>query len=246
MVISRVYFDDEEVWLVCGYDISMQISTESDRREMLKSLVTAQEDERRVISREIHDHVGQALTALTLGLQAMHSNLDRPETLQHIGQLEKMVTDLGHEMHEVAFNLRPSSLDDLGLIATLNNYAVEWNQKHNIPIDFQVANQTGFPIPADVSNAVYRAVMEGLSNVARHSSAKRCSLVLDQRLDWLLVILEDDGVGFDYEQVKALPYSQRLGIVGMIERIELVDGNLQIESNPGKGTTIYIRTPLSV
>ena len=221
--------------------------SERDRNDLLKMLAIAQEEERRRLSRELHDEVGQHLTALALGLRTLSDLTPAGSALANqVAVLREMSRRLGSELHAVAVRLRPRALDDFGLEAALLNYAEEWTRQHHIPLDVH-ARMDGARLAPGIENAVYRMAQETLTNVARHSEASRASLLLERRDDHLHLIVEDDGKGFDLADTTSPDMSAGplgLGLLGIKERAALLGGTLEIESAKGVGTSIYVRLPV--
>ena len=205
----------------------------------------AEEEERRRLSRELHDDAGQYLTALGLGLQALSdvalpgSDIDR-----RAAQLRRIADTLGREIHALAVRLRPKALDDFGLEAAIVNYADEWSKRFGILVDVH-ADVTAPRLASAVESAVYRIVQEALTNVARHSGARRAGVVIERREGFVTAIVEDDGRGFDSERQSAAGVTTGLGLLGIRERAGLLDGVVEIESVPGKGTTLIVRCPVA-
>jgi signal transduction histidine kinase len=217
------------------------------RTALRRQLTLAEEEERRRLARELHDEVGQHLTALGLGLQALSdvappgSDVDR-----RAAQLRGLTDTLGRELHALAVRLRPRALDDFGLEAALQSYAEEWARQSGITIDVHTRGPSTRLLPS-AESAVYRIVQEALTNVARHSGAAHAGVVLERRDGYIHLAVEDDGRGFDPDRA-AMPDAdrlQRLGLVGMRERAALVGGTMDIESAPGKGTTVFVRFPIA-
>jgi signal transduction histidine kinase len=223
------------------------VAESSSARSTLRSqLSLAEEGERRRLARDLHDEVGQHLTALGLGLQALSdvappgSDVDRRAT-----QLRALTDTLGRELHALAVRLRPRALDDFGLEAALQSYAEEWARQSGIGIHVHARGPSTRLAPS-AESAVYRIVQEALTNVARHSGATHAGVVLERRDGYIHLVVEDDGRGFDPERA-ALPLADRmlgLGLLGMRERTALVGGTMDIESAPGKGTTVFVRFPV--
>ena len=213
--------------------------SETARLQLLRRLVTAQEEERRRISRELHDQTGQHLTALLLGLKTLNNSSDNGSASLHKGllQLQKLTERLVDEAHHLAWELRPSALDDLGLETALSNYVEKWSDRSSISLDFH-SGLGKLRLPAPVETAVFRIVQEALTNVLKHAQANRVSVMLEYRNDELLVIVEDNGRGFQPGQER-----DGLGLVGIRERVACVGGKLNIESEPGSGTTLVVRIP---
>lgn len=214
---------------------------ESARQELLRRLVTAQEEERQRISRELHDEIGQLVTALMLGIKALNGAGVAPETVENLHGIAECV---GRAVHEMAVRLRPTALDDLGLLRTLKNVLEEWSQRARIEVDFHSQGCDEERFPPHIESTVYRIVQEALTNVIKHARARRVSLILERRAGQLIAIVEDDGSGFSPPVAQTAPSPQQLGLVGMRERAALVDGELKVESTPGGGTTIFLRIPL--
>jgi signal transduction histidine kinase len=227
-------------------EIGIRESAEASRRELLQRLTTAQEDERRRIARDLHDQMGQHLTALGLGLKVVKD--EHPEPSGSRDRLEKLqaLTDLiGREVHQLALELRPTSLDDLGLHTALTHYNERWSAQSGVTIDFQSVGPDIGRLPEAVETVLYRVIQEALTNVLRHAKARWVSLVLQRFANQAVAVVEDDGVGFDTESMMASVGDRgRLGLLGMRERVALIDGTLTVESTPGRGTTIIARVPL--
>jgi two-component system, chemotaxis family, CheB/CheR fusion protein len=230
-------------------EISGHLSAELARQELLHQLVSAQEEERRRISRELHDEVGQQLTGIMLGLKSLQSNVDTVDTVDtadvsHKLQALRGVTEqLGREIHQLALELRPTALDDLGLVRTLTNYLEDWATRTSVRVDFHTENLEGERLPGHIETTLYRIVQEALNNVLKHAGAEHVSVIIEQRSDHVLLIIEDDGSGFDVEALEKEKGVRRLGLVGIRERAALLQGELTIESSCGHGTTLFVRIP---
>jgi signal transduction histidine kinase len=219
---------------------------EQSRRRLIQQLVSAQEEERRRISRELHDSLGQYLTALSLGLKSLEDQAGLSDrTASGIRQLHQLVVLLDDAAARIAFELRPPRLDDLGLDAALHLLAKEWSATSGIHVDIVTNGLSRQRIPATIETTIYRVVQEALTNILKHAQASRVSLIAERRNGEVRVIIEDDGRGFDLAAVVAAPEAQhKLGLRGMEERAALADGRIEIETAPGKGTTIYVYLPL--
>lgn len=218
--------------------------SETARVQLLRRLVTAQEEERRRISRELHDQTSQHLAALLLGLKTLNKSAGNGRGSLHKGllQLQELTERLVEEAHHLAWELRPAALDDLGLEMALSNYVEKWSERSSIALDFHSGLEKR-RLPPPVETAVYRIVQEALTNVLKHAQANRVSVMLEYRHDELLVIVEDNGRGFHPEVPLTVKESGGLGLVGIQERVALVGGKLNIESKPGSGATVAIRIP---
>jgi signal transduction histidine kinase len=228
-------------------DIDPHKRAEADRAELLLRLNEAQENEQRRIARELHDQVGQTVTGLSIGLKRLEKTIDTVANgkgvVAQVRWLQGLTAKIGRDIHRAASDLRPTALDDLGLLKALATYAAEWSERFGIPVDVQVLGSGG-AIPPEVETAAYRIVQEALTNVLKHAGASSVSVVLERRGDHLRIIVEDDGNGFDPAQLSEPGNAgPRLGLSGMRERLGLLGGKVTIESAPGAGTTLYIDLP---
>ncbi|MBI3340555.1 MAG: HAMP domain-containing protein [Chloroflexi bacterium] len=212
---------------------------EALRRQLLEKVISTQEDERRRIARELHDSTSQNLTSLIVGLRIMETYCAHCEAQGNATDLRKVASTTLDEVHDLSMRLRPRVLDDLGLAAALERLAHEWQARFKIPVD--IAIQLNERLPGDVETAIYRIVQETLTNVARHAQAKSASIFVERRGDIVRAIVEDDGIGFD---VNTNHGERHLGLLGMCERAELLNGTLTIESAPEHGTSVLIEIPL--
>jgi len=249
-VTSRMIYRNGEPVGVQGTvrDISERKRAQRALQTYSRRLVNAQEAERENIVRELHDNIGQYLSALLLGLESCARLPQLPAAaVDQLSYLKETTKQLELDVHGVALELRPTTLDDLGLEAALSSLTREWARRHDERIR-AVFNSTGFTKPAerlssDVEVAIYRVAQEALTNVSRHSKAAVVSVILARDDRNVQVIIEDDGVGFDVENLMSDPIEdRRLGLVGMQERVQLVGGEFKIES--GAGTTIVVTIPL--
>ncbi|QVL34115.1 PAS domain S-box protein [Telmatocola sphagniphila] len=223
-------------------EIRLREAAEADRRNLQQQLTTVQEDERRRIARELHDEMGQHLTALGLGLKvAKDATADPSLERDRLQSLQTMTDLIGKEIHHLALELRPTALDDLGLQAALVNYTEGWSERTGIELDFHSVGLDVNRLPPAIETAIYRVIQEALTNILKHATAQRVSVVLQRKIDFVSALVEDDGRGFDAEAVDV----NRLGILGMRERVALVGGTLVVESGLNQGTTVIARIPLT-
>jgi PAS domain S-box-containing protein len=227
-------------------EIAERKQAEAARAEALQRLVTAQEDERRRISRELHDTLGQYLTALQVGLQTVKEQDGCPaDVTESITRMQALALRMDEEVERLSFELRPPALDDLGLEDALRRHVQEWSASSGIAADLHTKSLDHQRLPTSLETAVYRVVQEALTNVRKHARATSVSLIVERRREEVLAIIEDDGCGFDPDAVKHARGSRyKLGLVGMLERAALAGGRLDIESAPGAGTTIYLHVPI--
>jgi signal transduction histidine kinase len=218
---------------------------EEAHREVLRRLVAAEETERGRVSRELHDRLGQDLTALKLGLQVVRKKCPCPPKIRDsVSKLESLADSLMRDIHRLAWELRPAALDDFGLEMALRRYADEWAALSGVPVDFHSRGVTARRLAPELETALYRITREALTNVVRHAKARRVSVLLERRADHVLLIVEDDGRGFDAAALLRAPAAQgKLGLLGMQERATLAGGAVEFESNPGAGTTVFVRLP---
>lgn len=217
--------------------------TENDLRRLSRRLVQAQELERKSLSRELHDQVGQTLTALGIEIANLTSSRQSdPESFRvRIEEVKSLNAQAIGTIRDLAMGLRPSMLDDLGLEPALQWQGREFSRHTGVPTRVQVDGHL-----EDLSDAhrtcIYRVVQEALTNCARHASAHNLLVSLQARGDRVIVVIQDDGVGFD----AALRAQGGLGLLGMQERVEALNGKLKIVSAPKKGTTIRVELPIGV
>ena len=203
-------------------------------------LVEVQENERQQIARELHDEAGQALTSLKVALRLLELQSGDPSKVQEIVvQVRQQLDALMYELHRLAANLRPAILDQFGLIPAIQQHLESVNEIYGLKVHFAdigIENR----LPHNLEINLYRMVQEALTNVIRHSQATQVDILLELHSNRLILIIEDNGVGFDptIEQKGG-----GLGLFGMLERTEMLGGHLVIESKPGKGTTLYIEIP---
>jgi signal transduction histidine kinase len=209
-------------------------------RRLSHDLVHAQEEERRVISRELHDEVGQMLTGLRMEIKHLRRIYGLPR-----GEFESRLNELGgslehtvHAVRDIAMGLRPSMLDDLGLGPALEWQAREFARRHDIPVTVDIAARLDALDDAE-RTAIYRIVQEALTNCARHARAKSVRISLRQQDDRLHLTVDDDGQGFVLEDQSG----PGVGLVGMAERAREIGASLTIESTPGNGTSLRVELP---
>lgn len=209
------------------------------REQYISGVIVAQENERKRIARELHDSTGQSLTALLVGLQDLKQAESSGDSTR-IDQLRDVVSHALDEVRGIAWRLRPSVLDDLGLPSALERLIEQYQQQQSITVDLVMR---GLPtrLLATLETAIYRIVQEGLTNIARYAGAQTASVVINCRDGMIRIIIEDDGVGFDPKHVAQT--STSLGLQGIRERAGLFGGTLEIDSTPGSGTSLFIAIP---
>ena len=208
-------------------------------------LLHAQEEERRSIARELHDQLGQELTALRLNLNALKArSVEQPDLHQHIERLDTIAQQLDRDVDFLVWELRPTALDDFGLRAALAKHTENWSKLNGIAAELHSTGLETERLPGQIETTLFRVAQEALNNIAKHARASRVDIILERRSNQASLIVEDDGVGFDPSDETAL--GQRMGLAGMRERVALVGGTIHVESAPDKGTTIFVRAPVSL
>jgi len=207
-------------------------------RDMLRRVVEAQELERRRLARELHDETGQALTSILLGVKAIRASATSAEAELAEADVRAQIVQALQDVRALAVELRPSALDDFGLVAALERLAETFEARSGLLTVVQ-ANVDG-RLPPEVETVLYRVVQEALTNIVKHAGAEHVSIVVRSRDGVVAATIDDDGHGFAREDVRA----DALGLVGMRERLALVGGTLEVESSPESGTTIAAKVPI--
>lgn len=226
------------------------LKLEADRRErdnilhsaLVRRVMITQEDERKRISRDLHDHLGQKLTALRLRVELLKNQVTRNEELQaQIHNLESLARDIDSEVDFLAWELRPAAIDELGLEVALSNFVSEWSRHFGIDASVDLAKGAKRRLAAAAEINLYRIAQEALNNVAKYANATKVDVTLAEEDDVIALIVEDDGIGFDPES--KTEQEKGLGLLGMGERAAILQGELKIESGGGQGTKIRARIP---
>jgi two-component system, NarL family, sensor histidine kinase DevS len=213
--------------------VAVELS-ERVERDALRRIVAAQELERQRLARELHDETGQALTSILLGL----TQLEGAEA-ESVAQLRELVVATLQDVRRLAVELRPKVLDDFGLVPALERLTGAFAEQTGIDVDLE-AGAVSERLPPEVETAIYRIVQESLTNVVKHSHAQRVSVLLTRAKGRIKAVIEDDGKGFDPGAAR----SDGIGLIGMRERIELLDGTLAVESSETSGTTVALEVPV--
>ncbi len=232
--------DDEEVTTLLAAQAAVAIeNARRVERDALARVVAAQEVERRRLARELHDGTGQALTSILLGLNAVEHADSLEGVHRSVAPLRDLVVATLQDVRRLAVELRPKALDDFGLGPALRRLGESVRETNGLEV--QVEERLGAArFPAELETAVYRIVQEALSNVLRHAAAERVSIVATRRERSISLVIEDDGQGFD-----TAAGADGMGLAGMRERVNLLDGQLSLESSAGEGTTIVVDLPLA-
>jgi signal transduction histidine kinase/DNA-binding NarL/FixJ family response regulator len=215
-------------------------------RHLSLKVLSAQEEERKRISRELHDATGQALLALKLHLELLAEQvpLEMTNPQEEIAEAQVITTQAIEEIRRLVADLRPLKLDDLGLIPTLRGLVKDFSRKFNINTTLEKIKLLR-RLPSDIETVLYRIVQEALTNVAKHAKATEVFITLERVKDRVEVKVVDDGVGFDAATISKRR-ARRFGLAGIQERVDLMEGNFRIRSYKGRGTEIWVDIPLAV
>jgi PAS domain S-box-containing protein len=226
-------------------EIAERIQTERDRVRLLRQIVRAQEDERRRIARDIHDQVGQQMTALRLNLAALEQGCSEDAKLREKLEHTKSIAErLDADVDFLAWELRPAALDDIGLAEAMGTFVGQWSRHSGVDAQFHTAGLGRERLSPETETNLYRIMQEALNNTMKYAQAKHVDVLLERRENQVVLIVEDDGVGFNPNKEASADGDKGMGLIGMRERAALVGGSLQIESKPKAGTTIFVRTPV--
>ena len=247
------FFTPERVQLVEALSVPASVAIANARlfgevhagreqvRKVTRKLVEAQEAERRRIALELHDESGQLLTSLMLGLRLLEHEAASPQAvIGHARDLKQIAEMTQEGLHRLASDLRPAAIDHVGLIPALGQLAAKVSGKGGPIVRLETLGFDGKRLSPEVDIALYRIAQEALTNALRHSGAREVSLVLEKRDKGIILVIEDDGRGFDLQAVKG---SARLGLPGIRERAEMLGGTCLLESSPGSGTTLVVEIP---
>lgn len=234
-------FSDDDLRLAETFAARAAVAVELSHRvaqDAFRRVVQAQELERRRLARELHDETGQALTSILLGLKPLEEALADHPARAGLAELREQVVSALQDVRRLAVELRPSVLDDFGVVAALERLAETFGEQTGIRVDFHSALGEA-RLPSDVETALYRVVQESLTNIAKHANAHNVSVSVARRDNAVAATIEDDGAGFDPRSVR----EDGIGLIGMRERLALIDGRLHVESRRGVGTTIVAEVP---
>ncbi|MFZ5773891.1 MAG: ATP-binding protein [Thermodesulfobacteriota bacterium] len=243
---------DEVGKLIEGFNDMTRALAQADRtrqerellqRDFLQRVMAGQEGERKRIARELHDQTGQALASFMVDLKVLENAQTTEEMRQGITRLKKGITEEMEAIHDLAVALRPSVLDDLGLIAAVEMLVVRINERGMLQVRTTMVGFGKNRPDACAETCAYRLVQEALANVLKHAEATEATVLLEWRGDKIRGVVEDNGSGFAPDQVDS---KTRLGILGMKERAELIQGSCRIESSPDQGTMVVFEIPAKV
>jgi signal transduction histidine kinase len=215
-------------------DLSEQVNRDAVRR-----VVEAQELERARLARELHDETGQALTSILLGLKPLEQTAGSDEARASVASVRALVVSTLQDVRRLAVELRPTALDDFGLVPAVERLTDTFREQSGLQVDLEAQLGAG-RLPSEAETTLYRVIQEALTNIVKHANAGRVSILLQRKGGGVVAVVEDDGVGFDPAATRA----DALGLAGMRERVALVGGRLQVESASGAGTTLVAEVPV--
>lgn len=255
-IVERAEYLVTHVAVAMNYLVNALTNISSTIHELQKKemmgirIITAQEQERQRLARDIHDGPAQSLSNVVLKCELCEKLLERDveRAKQQIGELKQLVKSSLQEIRRIIFDLRPMSLDDLGLVPTLERYVATFIEETGIDVTFEVYDFDKKSVDKVVEVAVFRIIQEALNNIKKHSRATRASIKMYIKDDSLIVRIVDNGIGFDKEKVeeqkRANIHEGGFGIYGMKQRAELLKGKLTIQSQEGKGTVVSLQIPI--
>jgi signal transduction histidine kinase len=223
-------------------DITDRQWATEDLQRLSAELMNAHESERKRMSQELHDELGQALTAMRINLTGLEKELfpDFPASRKKLIETSLLVDETLEHVRELSHTLRPTMLDELGLVPTLRWYVTRYAERLGIQVEFEAVD---LRLPTEIETALYRIVQEALTNIAKHAQAGHVQLRLSYQESRVTALIEDDGVGFDVHR-KMTVDATGAGLFGMRERVAVLSGSLTIQSRPEQGTRLLIELPV--
>jgi PAS domain S-box-containing protein len=244
---GRAFFDGQSAMLrIVGIvaDVTGRKLAEEALAGVSRRLIEAQEKERTRIARELHDDISQRLALLTIELEQFRKRFfDLPaESLHSIGELKKKSSEIAHDVQSLSHGLHSSKLEYLGIVAAMRAFCHEYSDQQNVEVIF-IHDEVPGTLPKEISLCLFRVLQEALQNATKHSGVRHFDTELRYAPDAIDLTVRDSGSGFDAQQAMK---TRGLGLISMTERVKLVDGQLSIDSEPNRGTTIHARVPLNV
>ncbi|WP_144934294.1 sensor histidine kinase [Paenibacillus sp. 32O-W] len=228
--------------------VTRMLESAKNRQMLGLKIIMAQEEERKRIAREIHDGLAQTMAHVVLRTEIaerMLSQENLDSVKEELSDLKGQVRDGLEEVRKMIFNLRPMALDDLGLIPTLHKFVQDFEEKSKIRTRFELAGREK-RLPSEMEVAVYRLIQEAFSNVLKHAKATYISLTITFQKHMTQIVIKDNGIGFNVEEMESkMITSSHYGLIGMQERIDLLEGKIDIESKKGEGTKITMLIPIN-
>jgi two-component system CheB/CheR fusion protein len=219
---------------------------EAQIRGLMRRLITAQEDERRLVARDLHDHLGQQVAGLALKLDAVKEMARGHAALESaVDDARSTIVKLDRDLDFFVWEMRGADGNEQGLAASLSTFVREWSRNFGIAAEFHSRGFDGERLSKEIEINLYRITQEALTNVYKHARAERVDVLLERRDSSAVLVIEDDGVGFERAAMHEPGSDGGVGLVGMQERAALMGGTLEIETAPGKGTSLFVRVPIT-
>jgi signal transduction histidine kinase len=228
-------------------NISDQKRAKEHIHTLSHQLMQAQESERQMLSRELHDTVAQDLSVAKMECDLIYGELlkDRASEAQRVREIIGVLQKTIHGVRNMAYELRPPGLEELGLVETIYQFCEDFTQMWGVPVDFQSAGLKNLKLDHNIQINLYRLVQEGLTNIRKHAAASRVTVKLAAAFPNIIIRIEDNGRGFDVQKrAAAVGQEKRMGLRSMQERVNLMNGEMILQSKPGQGTKVAIMVPL--
>lgn len=229
-------------------DLSIQLEDIKQKQLLGIKIIKAQEEERKRVAREIHDGPAQLMANLVIKTELCEKlvDIDKEKSKEELGNLKQFLRSSLSDVRKIIYDLRPMSLDDLGLVPTMQRYIANYVEETGIYVDFLVFGNSK-PLKSVIELAAFRIAQEALTNIKKHSAAKNASLRVEFKEDFINLLISDDGKGFDKSVIKSMRQTDGgYGLLSMKERVELLNGKFDVKTAPGKGTKIFVSIPLEI
>ncbi len=217
---------------------------EAERRVLLQRVMTAQEEERESLARELHDQVGQELSGILLGLRVAMAATTLDGAREQVSSLRDQMSEAIESVRQMAFDMRPGSLEELGLAVALRQELDALGRAADIQVSLTAPDGEDTELPPEVEIGLYRIVRGAFANILQHADAREVGVIMSASPGHVTVVVTDDGVGFDVDALMSAPTEDRFGILAMHERVEMLSGTVCVESAPGEGTAVFVCVPL--
>lgn len=226
-------------------DINIRLENRNQRQELGLQIIRAQEEERKRLAREIHDGPAQSLANVVLRMEFCEKLLevDPKKVGVELQDLKRIVRNNLQDVRKIIFDLRPMALDDLGVVPALKRYIEDFREKNDIDIETTFRGRE-IRLEPVLEIALFRLIQEALNNVIKHARATNVKVALELNPAWVVAAVEDNGTGFALEKVLHGHLANRFGLISMKERTDLLGGEMHIDTEPGKGTSIKFKIPL--
>lgn len=252
MTVEKAESLVSQVGVVMGYlsgnlkDLTVQLEGLQHRQQLAIRIIKAQEEERKRVAREIHDGPAQTMANVVLRAEICEKlfEIDQKKVLMELKGLKEAVRTSLQDVRRIIFDLRPMVLDDLGLIPTLRRYAADFQERSGIITEFTLIGRERRFHPA-VEVALFRMVQEALNNVQKHADSREVKIMAEIAKERVSIVIRDDGKGFDLRTVLSDRSRESFGLESLRERVELLEGTMNIDTAPGKGTKLYISIPIT-